>query len=57
MIPGRQVHDPANAARGFDKLMTLFDDSLRSSRTAKSSQGRPFVDRTADAQAMQRPYA
>jgi len=30
MIPGRQVHDPENAARGFDKLMGLFDESLRS---------------------------
>jgi len=30
MIPGREVHNPAEAARGFAKLMELFDDTLRS---------------------------
>lgn len=56
MIPGRQVHDPENAARGFDKLMTLFDDSLHAAPTAKTVRGTPFLERAADTQA-QRPYA
>jgi carboxymethylenebutenolidase len=30
MIPGRQIYDPANAQRGFEKLMELLDDSLQS---------------------------
>lgn len=30
MIPGREVHDPVQAARGFAKLMQLLDDALRS---------------------------
>ena len=29
MIPGREVHHPAEAARGFSKLIELFDNSLR----------------------------
>lgn len=31
MIPGREVYDAENARRGFDKLMELLDESLRSS--------------------------
>ena len=30
MIPGREIYDPAESARGFAKLMELFDDTLRS---------------------------
>ncbi|MDQ6768636.1 MAG: dienelactone hydrolase family protein [Gemmatimonadota bacterium] len=30
MIPGREVHDPKESARGFAKLMELLDQSLRS---------------------------
>jgi carboxymethylenebutenolidase len=29
MIPGREVHDPPSAERGFDKLIELLDESLR----------------------------
>src|SRR5690349_5479731 len=29
MIPGREIYDPDNAARGFDKLIELFDSSLK----------------------------
>ena len=28
MIPGREVHNPSEAKRGFDKLIELFDDTL-----------------------------
>lgn len=31
MIPGREVYDPENSSRGFDKLIQLLDDSLKSS--------------------------
>jgi carboxymethylenebutenolidase len=31
MIPGREVYDPANSRRGFEKLIALLDDSLKSS--------------------------
>jgi carboxymethylenebutenolidase len=34
MIPGREVYDPKEAARGFAKLMQLLDDTLRSPVTA-----------------------
>jgi carboxymethylenebutenolidase len=30
MIPGREIHDPKQAARGFTKLMELLDETLRS---------------------------
>jgi carboxymethylenebutenolidase len=30
MIPGREVHNPNEAVRGFAKRMELFDDTLRS---------------------------
>jgi hypothetical protein len=30
MIPGREVHSPKEAERGFAKLMELFDGTLRS---------------------------
>jgi carboxymethylenebutenolidase len=30
MIPGGKVHEPAEAERGFAKLIGLFDDTLRS---------------------------
>jgi carboxymethylenebutenolidase len=30
MIPGREVHNPGEAARGFDKLLELLDETLRS---------------------------
>jgi carboxymethylenebutenolidase len=30
MIPGREVHDPKESARGFAKLMELLDETLRS---------------------------
>jgi carboxymethylenebutenolidase len=30
MIPGGRVYDPENAERGFEKLMTLLDESLQS---------------------------
>ena len=30
MIPGREVYDPDNARRGFEKLMELLDSSLQS---------------------------
>jgi hypothetical protein len=30
MIPGGRVYDQANAERGFEKLMQLFDDTLQS---------------------------
>jgi carboxymethylenebutenolidase len=53
MIPGRQVHDPANAARGFDKLMTLFEDSLRPKSRATSAQARSYTERTASGQTAQ----
>ena len=33
MIPGREVHDPEQSARGFAKLMELLDDALRSPAT------------------------
>ena len=29
MIPGREVHNPSEAKRGFDKLIELFDETLR----------------------------
>jgi carboxymethylenebutenolidase len=29
MIPGREVHDPVQAERGFERLMQLLDDGLR----------------------------
>ena len=29
MIPGREMFDPENAARGFEKLIELFDNSLK----------------------------
>ncbi len=29
MIPGREIYDPDNARRGFQKLIDLFDNSLR----------------------------
>ena len=29
MIPGREMFDPENAARGFGKLIELFDSSLK----------------------------
>ena len=29
MIPGREVHDPVNAERGFAKLIELFDSTLK----------------------------
>jgi carboxymethylenebutenolidase len=32
MIPGGKVHEPAEAERGFAKLMELLDDTLRSRR-------------------------
>jgi carboxymethylenebutenolidase len=35
MIPGREVHDPEQSARGFAKLMELLDETLRSSVTAR----------------------
>jgi carboxymethylenebutenolidase len=34
MIPGREVHNPKEAERGFAKLMEVFDDTLRSIVTA-----------------------
>jgi carboxymethylenebutenolidase len=34
MIPGREIYDPKESARGFDKLMELLDETLRSSVTA-----------------------
>jgi carboxymethylenebutenolidase len=34
MIPGREVHNPKQAERGFAKLMELLDNTLRSSVTA-----------------------
>ena len=34
MIPGGKVHKPAEAERGFAKLMKLLDETLRSSVTA-----------------------
>jgi len=37
MIPGREVHDPVESARGFDKLMELLDVSLARSPAAGSS--------------------
>ena len=29
MIPGREIYDPTSAKRGFDKLVELFDSSLK----------------------------
>jgi carboxymethylenebutenolidase len=59
MIPGRQVYHPENAARGFDKLMELFDDALQSGEhVAKAARARPNAGRTfADNAAQQTPYA
>src|SRR4051812_43284769 len=34
MIPGREVFDPENAKRGFDKLMGLLDETLQQSVAA-----------------------
>ena len=34
MIPGREVHNPEEAERGFAKLMEVFDSSLRAPVTA-----------------------
>jgi carboxymethylenebutenolidase len=34
MIPGREVHNPTEAERGFAKLMELFDSTLRAPVTA-----------------------
>jgi carboxymethylenebutenolidase len=34
MIPGREIYDPKEAARGFAKLMELLDDTLRTPVTA-----------------------
>ena len=34
MIPGREIYDPKESARGFAKLMELLDETLRSSVTA-----------------------
>jgi carboxymethylenebutenolidase len=34
MIPGREVYEPDQSARGFAKLMELLDETLRSSVTA-----------------------
>jgi carboxymethylenebutenolidase len=39
MIPGRDVYDPENASRGFDKLMHLLEDSLRAPRNTSKSKG------------------
>jgi len=36
MIPGRQIYDPANAARGFEKLMELLHDALQSVEAHRS---------------------
>lgn len=33
MIPGREIYDPTEAARGFAKLMELLDETLRSPAT------------------------
>jgi len=33
MIPGREVFEPDQSARGFAKLMELLDETLRSSVT------------------------
>ena len=30
MIPGREMFDPENAERGFEKLIELFDSALKS---------------------------
>jgi carboxymethylenebutenolidase len=35
MIPGREVYDPGNAQRGFEKLMELLDDSLQSAEARR----------------------
>jgi hypothetical protein len=34
MIPGREVHNPKEAERGFAKLMEVLDNTLRSAVTA-----------------------
>ncbi|HEV7593633.1 MAG TPA: dienelactone hydrolase family protein [Gemmatimonadaceae bacterium] len=34
MIPGREIYDPKESARGFAKLMELLDDTLRTPVTA-----------------------
>lgn len=49
MIPGRPVYDPKNAARGFDKLMELFDDALQRSevrRTASEARATRYTERS-----------
>jgi carboxymethylenebutenolidase len=47
MIPGRQVYHPENAARGFDKLMELFDDALKPAdvrRTASEARSKRYAE-------------
>jgi carboxymethylenebutenolidase len=47
MIPGRQVYHPENAARGFDKLMELLDDSLQPAdvrRAASESRSKRYAE-------------
>jgi carboxymethylenebutenolidase len=34
MIPGREIYDPKESARGFAKLMELLDDTLRATAPA-----------------------
>jgi carboxymethylenebutenolidase len=34
MIPGREIYDPTESARGFAKLIELLDETLRSPVTA-----------------------
>ena len=51
MIPGREVYDPRNAARGFEKLTELLDDSLhaapRLSRQSAFRDDSPSIAPTA----------
>jgi carboxymethylenebutenolidase len=35
MIPGREVYDPKNAERGFEKLMEVLDDTLQSAEARR----------------------
>jgi carboxymethylenebutenolidase len=49
MIPGARVYDPGEAERGFEKLMELLDDTLRSGEVRASSLHRGDTTTSRDA--------
>jgi carboxymethylenebutenolidase len=39
MIPGREIYDPAAAAKGFDKLIELFDGAMKEQASVQDNRG------------------